>query len=161
MRKYIQIAVAGISALFIFFSLQIFIVTGESMAPTYIHDQYVLVESVSHRFGELGRGSVVVFKHPRDAEHITMKRIIGLPNEVVKMTNSSITIIRKGGQQEVFDASTVIGGGTSGQNGSKFEIVLGPEDYFVLGDNRSKSTDSRDWGTIQPSNIIGKPLFSF
>ena len=147
--------------LFSVFSLQIFIITGESMAPTYEHDQYVLVERVSKHFGMLTRGEVIVFTNPHDREHITMKRVIGLPNETVHIFDTKVVIVQNDGSEEEFGSGTVIGVGTGSGNGSRFEIVLGAEDYFVLGDNRGKSTDSRDWGAVQLSDVIGKPIFSF
>ena len=131
------------------------------MSPTYVHDEYVLVETLSHRFFDLSRGDVIVFRNPHDEAHITMKRVIGLPSETVFLSDNKVSILHKNGSKEDFNGATLIGGGTAGQNGSKFKITLGPEDYFVLGDNRSKSTDSRDWGAVQLVNIVGKPIFNY
>lgn len=138
---------------FVFLSLQPFIVAGDSMTPTYSHDEFVIVEKLSHNF-ILRRGNVIVFENPHDSEHITIKRIVGLPNEEIIVANDGVHIVDKEGTEIIFESGTLIGG----HNNGDFEIKLGPEDYFVLGDNRSKSTDSRAFGAVQSHNVIGKPI---
>jgi signal peptidase I len=139
----------------VLFSFRIFIVTGESMESTYSHNQYVIAENITPRLLGIARGDILVFTNPHTKTEVTMKRVIGLPNEQVSIKDSEI-IIQKAQGAEVFGADTLIGGGTTGRNGSAFDIVLGPEDYFVLGDNRSKSTDSREWGAVQMVDVMGK-----
>lgn len=134
-------------------TVQPFRVVGASMEPTYSHDELVLVERVTHRL-TISRGDVLVFENPHDTKHVTIKRAIGLPGERVDITPGSVTITA-GEEKTVFEEGSLIGGI---RNGDAFTMQLGPEDYFVLGDNRSKSSDSRTFGAVQMHNIIGKVI---
>lgn len=151
------------------FLIRPYIVTGISMQPTFQEGDYLLVEKISPRLIGLFRGSPVVFRDPRNPQHpIILKRVIGLPNETIRIANGSVTAERgKGGKWEEGGAEEKGANiekweeGEKAGNGPDFEMKLGPEDYFLMGDNRAQSEDSRVWGTIQPSEMIGTVLFKF
>jgi len=154
------------------YALQSYVISGGSMTPTYSASDRLLVEKLSYRLGLLSRGDVLVFRNPHDKQEVDIKRIVGMPQERVVVTNQGV-IINDAKEpcdekdinaaqthatecRVLFPAGTVVGGN---YNGSDFTIVLGSEDYFVLGDNRSQSTDSRSWGTVQKVDIIGKVVY--
>jgi len=153
----VAVVVASGVLLFVFRPFQ---VAGNSMQPTFAHGEFVLVETFTHRFDKLttgrfglNRGDVLVFENPHDTEHVTIKRVIGLPNEEVDVSREGVRITdRETGEEEFFANGTLIGGMVSGE---EFEMKLGPEDYFVLGDNRAESNDSRQFGAVQKVNMIG------
>lgn len=139
------------------FSIKPFIISGASMEPSYSDGNIVLVERISHRFG-IERGDELLFHNPRGTGEVTLKRVIGLPTETVSIREDTVSILyskEHGYHEETFGNGTVIG---NGENGTAFNMYLGPEDYFVLGDNRVESTDSRVFGTVQAEHIIGKPI---
>lgn len=149
---------AAFSALFLLLTVHPYIVTGPSMYPNFKEGDRLLVENISPKLHLLARGAVVVFPDPRDKKHaITIKRIIGLPDETVRIKGGSVIIVHPEGKEEVLSEKWV-GGSEGGGNGDDMEMKLGPEDYFLMGDNRRESTDSRDWGTIQPSEMTGTPI---
>ncbi len=149
---------AIVIALFLLLTIHPYLVTGPSMYPNFKEADRLLVESISPKLHLLSRGEVIVFPDPRDKKHtITLKRIIGLPNETVKIKDGAVVIVHPDGKEEVLSEKWLVGSGNAG-NGQNMEMKLGPEDYFVMGDNRAESTDSRTWGTIQPSEMTGTPV---
>lgn len=138
-----------------FFFLKPFVVVGESMFPVFSSNERLVAETLSKYFLKIKRGETIVFREPHERKEIFVKRVIGLPGETVRLTDSSVTIISPDGIEEVFGEGTLIGGR---KNGDPMEMKLGPEDYFVMGDNREKSTDSRHFGTVQPADIVGRPI---
>ncbi len=135
-----------------YFLFQPFIVKGESMTPNFRSGDYLIVDEISYRLSDPARGDVIVFKYPKDTSQKFIKRIIGLPGETVDIQNSRISIIKDGepfvlGEEYLSDALKTYG---------DVNIVLGSDEYFVLGDNREYSFDSRSWGVVPRKNIIGK-----
>lgn len=141
-----------------YFLIQPYIVDGESMMPYFINKEYVLAEKVSYNFSELERGDVVVFKYPRDPSFSYIKRIIGLPNETVAIENNKIYIYNQEHPEgfvlhEPYIASDVE---TKTYEKDRFERKLFENEFFVMGDNRPHSSDSREWGALPRNNIMGK-----
>lgn len=134
-----------------YFLFQPFIVKGESMSPNFKPGDYLIVDEISYRLSDPQRGSVIVFKYPKDTTQKFIKRIIGLPNETVEIKDGKITIYKENSfvlNEEYLPDDLKTDGNTN--------IILGPDEYFVLGDNRSYSYDSRIWGTVLKKHIIGK-----
>lgn len=127
-----------------------YVVTGGSMEPTYSEGNVLLVESLTPHL-RVWRGEVLVIRNPHDKTVTEIKRVAGLPNEDVTIGQNNVTVTHPDGQAETFGPDTPIGLGQTGF----FHMKLGPEDYMVLGDNRSKSSDSRTFGAVQSGDIIG------
>lgn len=148
---------AALALLALPFVVQQYAVSGVSMQPTFENGEVLLVENISPRLIGLSRGSIVVFRDPRHLEHpIIVKRVIGLPGEELTIGENNVTIMYQDGRAETFGANTIVGQGLEGAR--FFHIKLGSEDYFLMGDNRAESQDSRHWGTIQPHETIGRPV---
>ena len=137
-----------------YFVFQPFIVRGASMEPNFYSGDYLIVDEISYRFNQPQRGDVIVFKCPKDLSQRFIKRIIGLPNETVEIKNGKITIYNSEGINQPLNESEYLS--LYKNIGPEAITRLGPEEYFVLGDNRSFSLDSRKWGVLDGDNIIGK-----
>lgn len=134
------------------FIAQPFIVSGASMYPTFHNGDYLIVDEISYRLGEVKRNDVVIFRYPKDPKKFFIKRVIGLPNETVDIQGSQI-IITNAENKEGFILEQPFVKNES-NNISHFELK--DDEYFVMGDNRAQSSDSRFWGPVQSDLIIGK-----
>lgn len=127
-------------------------VLGHSMDPTLENDQFLVVNKLGYRLGEPERGDIIVFRDPRTDERKLIKRIIGLPGEVLEIQEGQVLI-----NDQRLDESYIAAKGHYSQPPG-----LIPEDeYFVLGDNRNNSSDSHNWGTLPRAKIIGKAWISY
>jgi len=137
-----------------YFLFQPFFVKGQSMEPTFQNSDYLIVDEISYKFRAPGRGEVVVFKYPNDVTQRFIKRIIGLPQETVEIKDGKVVIYPTNGSKFVLNEKAYFPGGiyTSGD----MKVTLGKDEYFVLGDNRSASYDSRRFGILPKSDIIGR-----
>ncbi|MDP2789468.1 MAG: signal peptidase I [bacterium] len=147
------IAVAIVVPVRIFIA-QPFIVSGSSMVPTFQNSDYLIVDELSYRLGDPERYDVVVFKYPKDITKFFIKRIIGLPGETIDMKGDVITIINeeyKGGFE--LDQSFV-----KNKTKDNIHLKLNRDEYFVMGDNRGASSDSRYWGPVKKDLLVGKAL---
>ena len=134
---------------------QPFIVDGASMDPTFKTGEYLIVDELSYHFNTPERGSVLVFKYPRDPRKSFIKRVIGLPGETVSITNGEVTIFNTGNPEGLVLNEPYIEFSKK-ENAS---YTLNTREYFVLGDNRIGSADSRIWGPVPEDNIVGRPIF--
>jgi len=135
-----------------YFLFQPFIVKGESMAPNFETGDYLIVDEITYRFSEPQRGDVVVFKYPKDTTQRFIKRVIGIPGETVIVKDGQVSIT-KDSEIIILDESYLP---DDLKTMGDANITLGAEEYFVLGDNRQYSFDSRAWGVVPRKNIIGK-----
>jgi signal peptidase I len=132
-----------------------FIVSGNSMVPTFENNDYLIVDKLSYELGNIKRDDVVVFHYPYDTTKFFIKRIIGLPNETVDIKGNEVTITN-----------------ASHPNGFKLDqpfvknpanndthFVLTNSEYFVMGDNRPESSDSRYWGAVDKKFMVGRAFF--
>lgn len=134
-------------------------VRGSSMYPTFNDGEYLLTNKISYRFEEPQRGDVVIFRAPRNEEYDYIKRIIGLPGESIKVERGKIFINNNLLPESYLPESYVTSGGGFLREGQSITIPLGT--YFVCGDNRSHSSDSREWGFVPRENIVGKSWFRY
>lgn len=131
-----------------------FIVSGLSMFPTFNNGDYLIVDKISYELGTPQRDDVVVFRYPNDTTKFFIKRIIGLPNETVDIKGNTVTITNAQHPQGFqLDQPFVQ---NPADNDTHF--VLGNDEYFVMGDNRSASSDSRYWGAVKRNLLQGKAL---
>jgi len=134
------------------FVAQPFIVSGASMDPTFASGQYLIVDELTYKFEAPERGQVIIFRYPKDTTQFFIKRIIGLPGETVTIKDGSIYITETSGKTIALDEPYVKNVG----NGGDMTKVLGAGEYFVMGDNRPESSDSRSWGTVPANDIVGR-----
>ena len=134
------------------FIAQPFIVSGSSMFPTFENGQYLVVDEISYRLGDIKRDDVVVFHYPKDTTKFFIKRIIGLPGETVDIKGSDVIITNKE-HPEGFTLSQPF---VKNQSNDISHFVLNNDEYFVMGDNRSASSDSRYWGAVPRNLMVGK-----
>lgn len=136
---------------------QPFVVEGASMDPTFDTGDYLIVDELTYHFKTPERGSVLIFKYPKDPKKSFIKRVIGLPNETVLVSDGQITIINTTYPQGFVLNEPYV----KFNKEDNLSYVLGTDEYFVLGDNRSASADSRIWGAVPEKNIIGRPIVRF
>ncbi len=130
---------------------QPFIVSGVSMVPSFENGEYLIIDELSYLLREPKRGEVAVFRYPKDPSKFFIKRVIGLPGETVSIHDGKVYV--KNGTTEVVWKYPDIPTDTPTGSGV---YELGPNQYFVLGDNRSMSLDSRAWGTVDEDLIKGR-----
>ncbi len=131
-----------------------YLVDGRSMSPTFETADYLIVDKINSGIGKLDRNSVVVFKYPDDTSKSFIKRIIGLPGETVKIEDNKVTIVNNDHPEGFgLDQSYIVH-----KSVGSYEKTLDADEYFVMGDNRAESFDSRSWGPLPQKDILGKPI---
>lgn len=136
---------------------QPFIVDGASMDPTFEDGQYLIVDELSYHFRDPERGEVMVFKYPLDTSKYFIKRIIGLPGEKVSINEGVITITNSEHPEGFIINEPYV----KLTKADTKEVTLKDKEYFVMGDNRLQSADSRMWGAVPREDIIGRPFARF
>lgn len=160
-------------ALFIrFFIAAPYVVQGSSMEPTFENWDYLITDRISYQFTEPKRGDIVVFCLPSEepctllaraqeglwrAPRTLIKRVIGLPGETVSISAEGVRITNATATEGFFIDETYVAPTNKG-GPSNVEITLGENEYFVLGDNRRVSSDSRVWGVLPREDIVGHVL---
>lgn len=138
-----------------YFIAQPFIVNGASMVPTYEDGEYLIIDEASYYFfREPKRGEVVVFRYPLQPKQFFIKRVIGLPHERVEIKNGEVRIVNDENPNGFILPEPYLPEGL--QTGGDTEIKLSDKEYFVMGDNREFSSDSRRWGTLDARFITGR-----
>lgn len=137
-----------------FFVAQPFIVSGASMQPTFESGQYLIVDQFTYHFETPKRGDVIIFKYPKDPSKYFIKRVIGLPNETIRIEGKNIYIENAEHPSGYLIEEPYLAPGNP--QASTLTVTLSPTDYFVLGDNRSESSDSRVWGPLSEESIVGR-----
>lgn len=138
-----------------YFLIQPFFVKGASMDPNFWDGDYLIIDEISYRFNEPQREDVIVFRYPLDPSQFFIKRVVGLPGETVKIEDGRVFIysIETSDERIVLDESAYLEDSYTPGN---LEITLEEDEYFVLGDNRMSSSDSRKWGELDKKYIIGR-----
>lgn len=135
------------------FIAQPFIVSGASMQETFQNGEYLIVDQVSYHLHSPERGDVVIFRYPKDPSKYFIKRIIGIPGDTITIEESDVTIVNEAHPEGFTLNEPYI---KSMRPGVTITEELGDREYFVMGDNRDESSDSRVWGVLQEERIIGK-----
>lgn len=142
------------------FLLRPFEVKGDSMYPNFKDGEYILTNLISLRLGNPKIGDVVVFKAPNDKEKDYIKRVVGLPGDTVSMKDGNVYVNGVEFDESKFlkpDIQTSVGAFLAeGQ-----EATVPEDSFFVLGDNRPYSSDSREWGFVRKSDLIGISFFVY
>ncbi|MBI5637616.1 MAG: signal peptidase I [Nitrospinae bacterium] len=162
LREYIEaILVALIAALLIrTFVAQAFRIPSGSMIPTLLVGDQLLVDKVAYRFRPPARGDIVVFKYPGDESRDFIKRVIGLPGDIVEVRAKAVYINgaplnERYAFHDAFDHMRIIPRDDFGP------VTVPPDKYFVMGDNRENSQDSRFWGFLERDKIIGRAFILY
>jgi len=140
---------------FRFFVAQPFIVSGASMVPTFDPKEYLVIDELTYRFEKPSRGDVLIFRYPLDSAVFYIKRVVGLPGETIEIKGGSVFITdREGNTRELSEPYL------STRTPLKDESVtrLTDSEYFVMGDNRVASSDSREWGPLNEKFIVGRAV---
>lgn len=137
-----------------YFLFQPFFVKGQSMDPNFDNGDYLIIDEITYRFRAPERGEVIVFKYPLDPSNRFIKRIIGLPGETVEIKDGEVMIYNGDGSQELEEPYLSGGLITAGD----LKITLKEGEYFVLGDNRPYSFDSRRFGPLSEEYITGRVI---
>ncbi len=135
-----------------FYIAEPFIVSGASMFPTFDTGDYLVVDELSYHLGTPARGDVVIFHYPKDTSKYFIKRIIGLPGETVDIKGTTVTITNAEHPNGMILGEEYI----KYNRDSDTHMKLTPDEYFVMGDNRFASSDSRIWGPLERKFIVGK-----
>jgi signal peptidase I len=157
----LQIIVFAIS-LFLFMYLLVLQphkIKGDSMQPNFPDGEYLLTDKVTYRFESPQRGDVIVFVAPVNEEDDYIKRIIGLPGESVSISNGQVFINGRQLNETYLDPLVYSSGGQFLPNDTP--VTVPADEYFVMGDNRPYSSDSRSWGFVPKKNITGKAWFIY
>jgi len=135
------------------FIAQPFLVQGASMEPNFGSGDYLLVDEISYQFRDPVRGEVIVFKNPNNPSEFYIKRVIGLPGEEVLVNDGSVVIDGELITEDYINEDYLSSG--------EYVFLLEDDEYFVMGDNRPRSFDSRSWGPLEESFIVGVARFRF
>lgn len=150
--RFIIIVVAIVVVVRVFIA-QPFVVSGTSMVPTYENSNYLIIDELTYRFREPQRGDVIVFHPPVDMNTYYIKRIIGVPGDTVTISNSVVQIKNTEHPDGIILKEEYI---TPDAKGDNFSVTVKDGEYFVMGDNRPASFDSRRWGLLPKKNITGR-----
>jgi len=136
------------------FVFQVFEIEGSSMEPSFYNNEYLLIEKISYRVHPPRRGDVVVFKYPNDQQVNYIKRIIGLPGESVRVEGGKVFVNGQSLTEAYLppNEQTLVNGTID----RPYEVTLATDQYFMMGDNREHSSDSRNWGPLAKDLIIGR-----
>ena len=134
-------------------------VSGSSMVATFHDGDYIITQKISYKLGLPQRGDIVVFKNPRDESQDFIKRVIAIPGDTIMVNSTQVYL----NGQLLNEPYLSPGTPTFGRNflNDGIEVKAGDNQYFVFGDNREHSSDSREWGSIPKEKIIGKAFFRY
>jgi signal peptidase I len=154
LREFVETVLFTLLVYFVVrhFLLENYRVVGYSMNPTLENEQFLMVNKLGYRLHEPQRGDIIVFRDPRDADRKLIKRVIGLPNELLEIRQGQVFI------NEVRLDEPYI------ENLGQYSVAPSPipaDHYFVLGDNRNNSSDSHNWGTLSREEIVGQAWLSY
>ncbi len=134
-------------------------VSGLSMYPTFENGDYILTDKLSYRFGIPTKGDVIVLKNPRNESQDFIKRIMAVPGDNIKVQGGQVFVNDMEIDEAYLPKGTFTNSGSFLNEGKS--VVVPPDSYLVFGDNRSHSSDSREWGFVKRDEIIGKVFFRY
>jgi len=151
--KFVLVAVLIVIPVRVYIA-QPFIVNGSSMDPSFATGEYLIIDELTYHFEKPERLDVVVFSFPQDRQKFFIKRVIGLPGESVAIAGKNVTITNTEHplgfvlEEPYLDEKNL--------RDTTFAVTLENNEYFVMGDNRAASFDSRDWGPLDKKLIVGR-----
>jgi len=142
-----------------YFLIQPFYVKGASMEPSFYDHEYLIIDEISYRFREPQRGEIVVFKYPLDPSQYFIKRVIARPGEKVEIQDGAVYVYTADTNRRVELDETYLASDVDTLNSIEGIITLEADEYYLLGDNRNHSKDSRSFGAVKDSFVVGRVLF--
>jgi len=152
----VSLAIFAVVYIFLFQPHQ---VDGQSMEPNFHNKEYILTDKVSYRLGEPKRGDVVVFHSPQDASTDFIKRIMGVPGDMIMLNGGHFYLNGEMLSENYINDPGQVMPGRFLREGASVEVP--PDQYFVMGDNRLHSSDSREWGFVTRQGIVGRAFFRY
>ena len=152
----VSLAIFAVVYIFLFQPQQ---VDGKSMEPTFHNAEYILTDKISYRISSPKRGDVVVFHSPQDAGTDFIKRIVGVPGDIVMVKDGYFYLNGTRLDEEYINDPGKVAPGRFMREGASAEVPNGQ--YLVMGDNRLHSSDSREWGFVPRTNIVGRAFFRY
>ena len=154
-RFLVDVLETLVLAVVLFVSINLIIarirVDGDSMKPTLLSGEYVMVNRVTYKLGSPQRGDIIVFHYPKDPREEYIKRVIGLPGDKVEIKQGTVYVNGQALDESYLKVK-------SGDTGT-WRVPEGQ--LFVLGDNRNNSSDSREWGTVPMDYVVGKAVLVY
>lgn len=152
----VSLAIFAVVYIFLFQPHQ---VDGQSMVPNFQNKEYILTDKISYRIHLPTRGDVVVFHSPQDASVDFIKRIIGVPGDTVRVAGGYVYLNGVKLEEAYINDPGEVTSGRFGVEGATIEVP--PGQYYVMGDNRLHSSDSREWGLVTMNEIVGRAFFRY
>lgn len=141
------------------FIIQPFYVKGASMEPNFYDHEYLIIDEITYRFTEPKRGDIIVFRYPRNPQEFFIKRIIALPGEKIQIKDGNIYIFNGENKDGFLLKEDYIANDIKTYSTMEDVVGLDKDEFFVLGDNRNSSKDSRSFGPVNKSFVIGRVVF--
>ena len=153
--EILEVVIIALVSVFVIrtFIVQPFLVRGASMSPTFEDGNYLLIDELTYRFREPSRGEVIVFRPPTGQRDFFIKRIVGLPGEKITIRSGSVTITPPLGDTPFVLTESYLSPDV--KTTGEANVTLADNEYFVMGDNRANSFDSRHWGPLGRPNMVG------
>lgn len=148
--------VAVILIFFVRVAVQNFHIEGQSMEPSLHDREYILVNKIAYLVSAPGRGDIVVFQYPKNPQEKYIKRIIAIPGDIISVVDNQITVDGVHLDEPYINQADNYNPFSSFRN-----RIVEPNEYFVMGDNRGNSSDSREWGLVPRHNIIGRAMLVY
>ncbi len=139
-----------------YYLIQPFYVRGASMEPNFYNHEYLIIDQISFRFREIKRGEVIVFRYPRNPQEYFIKRVVALPSESIEIKEGDVYIYNEKNPQGVLIEEPYLDERYLSSYSSEEKINLNSQEFYVLGDNRSSSMDSRNFGPLNEEFITGR-----
>lgn len=134
-------------------------VSGSSMVPNFQNGDYILTDKITYRFSQPKGGDVIVLKNPRDESQDFIKRIMATPGQTIKVEGNHVFVQGMQLDENYLLPETLTRSGAFLHEGEV--ITAAPDQFFVFGDNRSHSSDSREWGAVTKEEIVGRVVFRY
>jgi signal peptidase I len=139
-----------------YFLIQPFYVKGASMEPSFFDHEYLIIDELSYRFNDPERGDIVVFRYPPDPKQYFIKRVVGLPGETIEVNEKGAKVYNDDHPNGFLLDESIYLGEDHKTSPTKRTVTLKTNEYFVMGDNRASSLDSRFFGAVTRSDIVGR-----
>src|SRR3989344_3973990 len=134
-------------------------VSGRSMVPNFQDGDLILTDKLSYRFGEPKKGDVIVLKYPKSETQEFIKRIVAVPGDTLEIRSNSLYINGQKSEEVYLPPDTITEGAAYIRENEI--ITIEKDQYFVFGDNRLNSSDSRSWGPVTRAEIVGRTFFRY